>query len=142
MTFMLHFHIDGDPVPKGRPKFTNIAGFMRTYTPRKTVDYELTVRAAAKAAMGPTDLLETPVGVYLYIRLPIPKSHSKKRKDACLSGQEKPIKKPDIDNLAKSILDGMNGVIWKDDAQIVSLHVTKVYASGAGVDVLIKEELE
>jgi Holliday junction resolvase RusA-like endonuclease len=36
----------------------------------------------------------------------------------------------------------MNGVIWKDDAQIVSLHVTKVYASGAGVDVLIKEELE
>jgi Holliday junction resolvase RusA-like endonuclease len=142
MTFMLHFHIDGDPVPKGRPKFTSIAGFMRTYTPRKTVDYELMVRAAAKAAMGPTDLLETPVGVYLYIRLPIPKSHSKKRKDACLSGQEKPIKKPDIDNLAKSILDGMNGVIWKDDAQIVSLHVTKVYASGAGVDVLIKEELE
>ena len=139
---MLHFHIDGDPVPKGRPKFTSIAGFMRTYTPKKTVDYELTVRAAAKAAMGPTDLLETPVGVYLYIRLPIPKSHSKKRKDACLSGQEKPIKKPDIDNLAKSILDGMNGVIWKDDAQIVSLHVTKVYASGAGVDVLIKEELE
>jgi len=139
---MLHFHIDGDPVPKGRPKFTSIAGFMRTYTPRKTVDYELTVKAAAKAAMGPTDLLETPVGVYLYIRLPIPKSHSKKRKDACLSGQEKPIKKPDIDNLAKSILDGMNGVIWKDDAQIVSLHVTKVYASGAGVDVLIKEELE
>ena len=142
MTFMLHFHIDGDPVPKGRPKFTSIAGFMRTYTPKKTVDYELTVRAAAKAAMGPTDLLETPVGVYLYIRLPIPKSHSKKRRDACLSGQEKPIKKPDIDNLAKSILDGMNGVIWKDDAQIVSLHVTKVYASGAGVDVLIKEELE
>ena len=142
MTFMLNFHVDGDPVPKGRPKFTSIAGFMRTYTPRKTVDYELTVRAAAKAAMGPTDLLETPVGVYLYIRLPIPKSHSKKRRDACLSGQEKPIKKPDIDNLAKSILDGMNGVIWKDDAQIVSLHVTKVYASGAGVDVLIKEELE
>jgi Holliday junction resolvase RusA-like endonuclease len=142
MTFMLQFHIDGEPVPKGRPKFTSRAGFMRTYTPRKTVDYELAVKAAAQAAMGPTDLLETPLGVYLYMRLPIPKSHSKKRKEACLSGQEKPIKKPDIDNLAKSILDGMNGVIWKDDAQIVSLHVTKVYASGAGVDVLIKEELE
>jgi Holliday junction resolvase RusA-like endonuclease len=142
MTFMMQFHIDGEPVPKGRPKFTSRAGFMRTYTPRKTVDYELAVKAAAQAAMGPTDLLETPVGVYLYIRLSIPKSHSKKRREACLSGQEKPIKKPDIDNLAKSILDGMNGVIWKDDSQIVSLHVTKVYASGAGVDVLIKEELE
>lgn len=115
---------------------------MRTYTPKKTVDYELQVKAAAQAAMGPTDVLETPVGVYLYIRLPIPQSHSKKRKEACLNGQEKPIKKPDIDNLAKSILDGMNKVIWQDDSQIVSLHVTKVYSSGSGVDVLIKEELE
>lgn len=142
MTFMLQFHIDGDPVPKGRPKFTNRAGFMRTYTPKQTVEYELLVRQAAKAAMGPTDLLETPVGVYLYIRLPIPETYTKKRKEACLSGQEKPTKRPDIDNLAKSILDGMTGIVWKDDCQIVSLHVTKVYSSGPGVDVLVKEELE
>lgn len=142
MTFMLQFDIEGVPVPKGRPKFTSRAGFMRTYTPKKTVEYELVARAAAKSAMGPTDLLETPVGVYLYFRLPIPKSHSKKRREACLSGFEKPIKKPDIDNLAKSILDGFNGVIWKDDSQIVSLHITKVYASVSGVDVLIREELE
>jgi Holliday junction resolvase RusA-like endonuclease len=142
MTFMLQFHIDAEPVPKGRPKFSQVGGFMRAYTPKKTSDYESIVRATAQQAMGPTDLLETAVGVYLYIRLPIPQSHSKKRKEACLSGQEKPIKKPDIDNLAKSILDGMNGVIWKDDSQIVSLHVTKVYSSGSGVDVLVKEELE
>ncbi len=142
MTLMVQFHIDGEPVPKGRPKFSQVGGFMRTYTPKKTTDYENTVRAAAQAAMGVTDLLETPVGVYLYIRLPIPQSYSKKRREACLSGIEKPAKKPDIDNLAKSVLDGMNGVIWKDDAQIVSLHVTKVYSSGSGVDVLVKEELE
>lgn len=142
MTFMLQFHIDAEPVPKGRPKFSQVGGFMRAYTPKKTSDYESIVRATAQQAMGPTDLLETALGVYLYIRLPIPQSHSKKRKEACLSGQEKPIKKPDIDNLAKSVLDGMNGVIWKDDSQIVSLHVTKVYSSGSGVDVLVKEELE
>jgi Holliday junction resolvase RusA-like endonuclease len=142
MSFMLQFHIDAEPVPKGRPKFSQVGGFMRAYTPKKTSDYESIVRATAQQAMGPTDLLETALGVYLYIRLPIPQSHSKKRKEACLSGQEKPIKKPDIDNLAKSVLDGMNGVIWKDDSQIVSLHVTKVYSSGSGVDVLVKEELE
>lgn len=143
MTFMVHFHIDGEAVAKGRPKFSQMGGFVRTYTPKKTIDYESRVRATAKAAMGPTDLLETAVGVYLYIRLPIPASYSKKRKEACLSGREKPIKKNgDIDNLAKSILDGMNGVIYKDDCQIVSLHVTKVYASGSGVDVLVREELE
>jgi Holliday junction resolvase RusA-like endonuclease len=142
MTFMLQFHIDAEPVAKGRPKFSKVGGFMRAYTPKKTSDYENTVRQVAEAAMGSTDPLETALGVYLYIRLPIPQSHSKKRKEACLSGQEKPIKKPDIDNLAKSILDGMNGVIWKDDSQIVSLHVTKVYSSGSGVDVLVKEELQ
>ena len=142
MTFMVQFTIDAPPVPKGRPKFSKIGGFVRTYTPRKTIDYETIVRETAQQAMGQTELLETPVGVYLYIRLPIPQSYSKKRKEACLSGQEKPIKKPDIDNLAKSILDGMNGIVWKDDSQIVSLHITKVYASGSGVDVFIKEEIE
>lgn len=142
MTFMVQFTIDAPPVPKGRPKFSKIGGFVRTYTPRKTSDYETIVRETAQQAMGQTELLETPVGVYLYIRLPIPQSYSKKRKEACLSGQEKPIKKPDIDNLAKSILDGMNGIVWKDDSQIVSLHITKVYASGSGVDVFIKEEIE
>jgi Holliday junction resolvase RusA-like endonuclease len=142
VTFMVQFTIDAPPVPKGRPKFSKIGGFVRTYTPRKTIDYETIVRETAQQAMGQTELLETPVGVYLYIRLPIPQSYSKKRKEACLSGQEKPIKKPDIDNLAKSILDGMNGIVWKDDSQIVSLHITKVYASGSGVDVFIKEEIE
>ncbi len=142
MTFMVQFHIDGDPVAKGRPKFSKAGGFMRAYTPKKTLDYEAVVQEAARAAMGPTDLLETPVGVFLYIRLPIPQSHSKKRREACLSGLEKPTKKPDLDNLAKSILDGMNRIVWRDDSQIVSLHVTKVYASGTGVDVLVKEELE
>ena len=59
-----------------------------------------------------------------------------------LEGREKPIKKTDIDNLAKSLLDGMNGVVFKDDSQIVSLHCTKVYASEPGVDIMVKEELE
>lgn len=138
---MVNFRIEGVPVPKGRPKFTSMGGFVRAYTPKQTLDYETLVRQEAQAAMGPTDLLETPVGVYLYIRLPIPKSYSKKRTTACLEGKEKPIKKPDLDNLAKAVLDGMNGAIYKDDAQIVSLHLTKVYSSGPGVDVLVKEEL-
>ena len=92
--------------------------------------------------MGSAEPLETPVSVYLYIRLPIPKSYPKKRQEACLSGSERPTKKPDIDNLAKSVLDGMNGVIFCDDKQVVSLHLKKVYASDPGVDILVKEELE
>ena len=141
MTYMMQFTIDANPVAKGRPKFSKVGGFVKTYSPKKTVDYEQIVRQTAAQAMGPTELLETPVAVYLYIRLPIPKSYPRKRSEACLKGLERPTKKPDIDNLAKSVLDGINGVIWRDDSQIVSLHVTKVYSTQPGVDVLIREEL-
>jgi Holliday junction resolvase RusA-like endonuclease len=56
-----------------------------------------------------------------------------------LSGLEKPCKKPDIDNIAKTFLDGMNGVIFKDDTQVIDLHVKKVYSAVAGVDVMVME---
>lgn len=141
MTFVVHYHIEGTPVPKKRPRFSTRNGFVQSYTDKGTRDYEDHVRQTSIAAMGTTEPLETPVGVYLYIRLPIPKSYSKKLTEACLEGLEKPIKKPDIDNLAKSLLDGMNGVVFKDDSQIVSLHCTKVYASEPGVDIMVKEEL-
>lgn len=138
--FSITIHLDINPVPKGRPKFSKVGGFVRTYTPKKTSDYETQVREAAKQAMT-REPLEGPVAVYLYFRLPIPRSYTKKRQEACLSGSERPTKKPDIDNLAKSVLDGLNGVIWHDDSQIVSLHLTKVYARNPGIDLLIREEL-
>ena len=142
MTFMVCFDIEGNPIPKGRPRFRRTKTFITTYTPKKTLDFEDQVRKAAQDAMGKTDLLETPIAVYLYFRLPIPQSYSKKRTEACLSGSEKHIKRPDLDNLIKSVLDGMNGVVFKDDSQITSLHCTKVYSNVAGVNILVKEDLE
>lgn len=141
MTFSLTFHIDINPVPKGRPKFSKIGGFVRTYTPKKTQDFETEVREAAKQAMN-REPLEGPLAVYLYFRLPIPKSYPKKRIAACLSGSDRPTKKPDLDNLAKSVLDALNGVIYQDDSQIVSLHMTKVYSQHPGIDLLIREQIE
>jgi Holliday junction resolvase RusA-like endonuclease len=141
MTFSLTFHIHTIPVPKGRPKFSKIGGFVRTYTPKKTQDFEIEVREAAKQAMT-REPLETPLAVYLYFRLPIPKSYPKKRIAACLAGSERPTKKPDLDNLAKSVLDALNGVIYQDDSQIVSLHMTKVYSQHPGIDLLIREQIE
>lgn len=141
MSFSVTFHVDLDPVPKGRPKFSKIGGFVRTYTPKKTSDYEAQVKAIAQSAMT-REPLETPLAAFLYFRLPIPKSYPKKRIAACLAGSEKPTKKPDLDNLAKSVLDALNGVIYLDDSQIVSLHMTKVYSQYPGIDLLIREQIE
>ena len=142
MTFVIHFHVEGIPKAKKRPRFRQFNGIVQSYTDKGTREYEDHVRLTSQTAMGTTEPIETAVGVYLYIRLSIPKSHSKKRTEDCLEGREKPIKKPDIDNLAKSLLDGMNGVVFKDDSQIVSLHCTKVYSSEPGVDIMVREELE
>lgn len=138
--FSITFSVDINPTPKGRPKFARRGNFVRAYTPKKTADYETEIKTQAQALMN-REPLETPLAVYLYFRLPVPKSHSKKRTAACLSGSERPIKKPDLDNLAKAATDALNGVIYVDDSQIVSLHITKVYNSNPGIDLMIREEL-
>jgi Holliday junction resolvase RusA-like endonuclease len=138
MTFQLIFSVEGDPVGKQRPRFTKTG---RTYTPKKTSDYEGMIADKAMVAMGPATPLETPVAVYIYINHAIPASYSKKRKEDCLNRFERP-KKPDLDNVAKAYLDAMNGIVYKDDVQVVSLHVTKRYDTIASVHVCVKEELE
>jgi len=142
MSFMVTFMVEGTPVPKGRPRFARRGKFVSTYSPKTTVDYETKVSESAKLAMGASEPLETPVGAYIYITLPVPASYSKKRIEACLSGQEKPTKKSDIDNYCKAIFDGMNGIVFVDDSLVVSLHATKVYGTIGMVEVMVKEELD
>jgi len=142
MTFMVTFKVDADPVGKQRARYAKRGNFVQTYTPDKTRNYETLIRDSAIEAMGSSEPLETPVTLYLYIRAPIPKSLPKKRIEACLNGLEKPIKKPDASNVLKSVEDAMNGVVYKDDSQIVNIHVSKVYSSVSGVDVCIKECLD
>lgn len=89
--------------------------------------------------MGTEKPLETPVSVCIYLRMPIPASASKKKRSEYLNGEH--IKKPDADNCAKQILDAMNGIVYKDDAQIVSLHIRKVYAETPAIEVLVSEYL-
>lgn len=57
------------------------------------------------------------LGVKAYFR--IAKSWPKKRKAAALSGELRPTKKPDLDNILKHLKDSANGVLWVDDAQVV-----------------------
>ena len=142
MTFMVRFMVLGTPVPKGRPRFARRGKFVSTYSPKTTVDYETKVSDSAKLAMGASEPLETPVGAYIYITLPVPASYSKKRTQACLSGEERPTKKSDIDNYCKAIFDGMNGIVFVDDSLVVSLHATKVYGTIGMVEVMVKEELD
>ena len=142
MSMMITFKVDGVPVPKGRARYVRRGNHISTYTPEKTRTYETLIKDAARQAMGASEALQTPVSLYLYIRVPIPASATKKRLQAIADGSEKPTKKPDASNVLKSVEDGMNGVVYKDDSQIVNIHVTKVFSSEPGVDICVKECLE
>lgn len=141
MTFIVMYTVYGEPVGKGRPRFVRRGNFTQTYTPAKTKSYEDEIRMMAKAAMGSTELLETPIAVAIYIRVGIPASFSKQKRKDALAGIIRPTKKPDLDNIAKCFLDAMNDIIYLDDKQVVSLHVTKVYAETPAVEVMVREEL-
>ena len=141
MTFQVMFTVEGTPIGKGRPKFARRGNFVSTYTPTKTRDYETLIADAAQKAMGSSEPLKTPVAAYIYITVPIPASYSKKRSEACLSGLERPCKKPDIDNIIKAFLDSMNNIVYADDTQVVSLHSTKRYGTVGMVEVLVKEDI-
>ena len=141
MTFMVTYIVYGEPVGKGRPRFARRGNFVSTYTPEKTKTYEDEIRMMARAAMGSSEPLDTPMTVAIYIRVGIPASYSKQKRKDALAGIIKPMKKPDLDNVAKCFLDSMNEIVYLDDKQVINLHVTKVYAETPAVEVMVKEDL-
>jgi len=136
----LQFTIPGPPVGKGRPRFSTQGGKPRSYTPAVTREYEALIAARAAEAMAGRDPLQTQLTVYIYAAMGIPLSWSKAKRQAALDGDIYPAR-PDVDNIAKTVLDGMNGVIYADDAQVTYLKVTKKYSAEGMVTVWISEKL-
>ena len=79
-------------------------------------------------AHKPSVPLQEALRLHIRAFLPIPKSKPKKWLSKALQGNIRPTSKPDCDNLAKQLLDVMNGVFFVDDRQIVSLVIEKHYA--------------
>lgn len=84
-------------------------------------------------------MLDAPLEVHIIAYYEIPKSTSKKKKQEMLEDKIRPTIKPDTDNIAKSILDSLNGIAYKDDKQVVDLRVRKQYAEVPSVSVWISE---
>ena len=135
---MRQFKIPGRVQAKQRPRFSK-SGIV--YTPKETRVYENFVRAcysdyANQYKWEPYDgQLRAEVEVFIQV----PKSDSKLKKQAKIIGEIRPTIKPDCDNLAKSILDSLNGLAYQDDRQIIELSVKKFYAEQSEVRVKLME---
>lgn len=137
----IYFVVDGEVVGKGRPRFSRAGGYVKAYTPSKTVKYEEKVRGAyfteygnKKPIWGDKEPLEVIINAYFEI----PKSASKKKRLEMLT-DERPTKKPDGDNILKAITDACNGVIYRDDSQIVSATVRKFWSEKSRAEIIIRE---
>ena len=133
----INFTVMGVPKGKGRPRFCRNTG--HAITPKDTVNYETLVKMEYTQACGeqmfPDDaMLDMRIKAYYSI----PKSASKKRHAAMLSGDIRPTKKPDMDNVIKIIADSLNKIAYRDDTQIVDCQVRKFYSEKPRVEVMIQ----
>ena len=134
----IKFTVWGEPVAQGRPRVTTVNGHVRMYDPKKSRDYKHYVRLVA-SQHRPKELLTGPLRLKVKVFRPTLKSFSKKKKVAAERGEIRPTTKPDVDNYIKSIFDGLNKVIWKDDSQVVDLQVSKFYSENPRIEVEIQE---
>ena len=138
---MIEFTVEGAAVPKQRPRISG----RQAYTPKRTKDYEEHVRRTfCSSYTGPVPAFEKdmPVRVSINIFQAIPKSWSKKKQHQAVLGEILPLSRNgDVDNIAKSILDALNGYAYEDDSQVVTLIITKAYGVQPRAEVWLREEV-
>lgn len=132
--FKYTINVLGEPMGKQRPRATSFGGHTHIYTPSKTLSYEARFAHEFKEkypeAKPPTGPIAIEVIAWFGLKKADYNSKGQPNKHglAKLSGEEFPTKKPDLDNILKSVLDGLNGIAFVDDSQVVVAQIQKKYA--------------
>ena len=118
--------VPGNPKGKQRPRMTK-SGLV--YTPKATKDAEMKIKVAYSMAAGGVPYpLEQPLKLILNVYYQLGQLKKKERQQA-LEAKIFPTKKPDIDNVAKLVMDSCTGVAYEDDRQVVELVCKKYYST-------------
>lgn len=125
----IKFKVPGSPVAQPRPRATSVNGRARMYEAKKTHavhSFKATVRMAAEQAYQGAPL-DGPLFMSLTCVLPRP-GKPKKRSD---NPPYYATKKPDLDNLMKSVADALSGILYRDDKQIAEVNMVKTIAAAS-----------
>lgn len=128
----MRFVVEGKPVGKGRPRISKWGA----YTPKNTVNYENLVKFSYLSITN-NKILDSAIKIEIWAYFEPNKSIGKKKQRELIG--EPYNKKPDIDNIAKSILDGLNGIAYNDDNQVTELILHKRYDNHARAEIEIME---
>jgi Holliday junction resolvase RusA-like endonuclease len=140
----ISFTVLGEPQGKGRPKFSTVGGHAKARTPDQTVIYENLIRTEYQRQVG--DKSRFPDEAMLEMRIKayysIPASAGKKKRGDMIEGVIRPTKKPDADNILKVVADSLNQIAYKDDAQIVTASIKKLFSLQPRLEIAILEITE
>ena len=135
----LRFRLDIVPTAQARVRHTVRNGFSVAYKDKKQQANERTLEALLKDHKPKTPM-SGPLVLEFVAAMPVPKSDSKRLREAKLCGYEMPTKKPDLDNAAKNLLDACTRLqFWHDDCQVVCLRCEKIYAEHGYWEVSVYE---
>jgi Holliday junction resolvase RusA-like endonuclease len=130
------FTIPGKPMGKQRARTLKNG---HSYTPKETVNYETLVKQIYITQNFSTQL-EGAINARITAFFPIPKSVSKKKHEEMKAGKIRPTSKPDWDNIGKIACDSLNGLAYRDDAQIAECLVRKFYSDEPRVEIEMWED--
>lgn len=125
---MIQFSVPGQPKPLQRARVGRRGAHAAMYDPEANVTNKATVGFYAKKAMGKKPLMTGPLRLRVFFCLEKPKSKIRKNSDP----HPHPDSRPDLDNMIKLVCDALNGIVWKDDAQVVMIAAYKLWADKTG----------
>ena len=130
---LISFKVRGQPVPKARPR---LARSGRAYTPAKTKAYQKRISDhVSQYWIGPPCASAIAVEIVAVFQRPKSMNRKKDTRKRIIH-----TKRGDADNVAKSVLDSLNGLVWVDDCQVFDLSIVKMYAAkseGPSIDVKV-----
>lgn len=138
---MIKLTFDFPPVAQARPRATRFGRSIRLYDLEQVHVYKAQLAESARF-MYHGEPLTGPLKVELWFYRPVQKSLSKKERSLRLTGAHRPTVKSDVDNYIKSTLDGLNGLLWEDDRQIVDIIAHKYYSDRPRIEIELEEEHE
>ena len=129
----ISFVVPGEPQGKLRARWSPHG----THTPQKTINYETYIKEMFAVSYPDFIPLEGALTIKLTAWLMIPKATSKKKTKLMIDRIIRPTKKPDFDNIVKTVCDALEKLAYKNDNQIVTGIIHKFYSERPRLEIEI-----